>query len=180
MNPYEILGVAHDATKDIIKKAFRELAKQWHPDVCDDKTIAEKKFKEISQAYELLLSGNFKFSTQSKSTSEPKTKPASNIVRIFARMEKHEYYNSIAKTWIQYNAWVSDLWISPALAQKGGNLPIMVKKFAGHPPFTFVFHIPEQEFFYQKAHNGARYSRTTVTFNNINQDLVIYVRVMDV
>ncbi|MDZ4741970.1 MAG: J domain-containing protein, partial [Verrucomicrobiota bacterium] len=49
-----ILGVAKTATQDEIKKAFRKLARQFHPDVAKDKKMAEEKFKEINEAYEVL------------------------------------------------------------------------------------------------------------------------------
>jgi DnaJ domain len=54
--PYEVLGVARDATLDDIKKAFRELAKQWHPDVNPnkDKAECEARISELYNAYELL------------------------------------------------------------------------------------------------------------------------------
>ncbi|MDR0335267.1 MAG: molecular chaperone DnaJ [Methanomassiliicoccaceae archaeon] len=52
---YEVLGVSKDATKDDIKKAYRRLARENHPDVSEDpKEVAEEKFKEISEAYEVL------------------------------------------------------------------------------------------------------------------------------
>lgn len=53
-NPYEILGVNKDASEADIKSAYRKLAKQHHPDLNPDKKDADKKFKEISAAYELL------------------------------------------------------------------------------------------------------------------------------
>jgi len=50
---YDVLGVGKQATQDEIKKAYRKLALQWHPD--RNKTQeAEKKFKEINEAYEVL------------------------------------------------------------------------------------------------------------------------------
>jgi curved DNA-binding protein len=51
---YEILGVTKNATEDEIRKAFRKLARQHHPDVAKDKKAAEEKFKEINEAYEVL------------------------------------------------------------------------------------------------------------------------------
>ena len=53
---YEILSVSKDATEKEIKKAYRRLAKQYHPDIYKgDKKEAEEKFKEISEAYEVLV-----------------------------------------------------------------------------------------------------------------------------
>jgi curved DNA-binding protein len=51
---YAILGVTRDASAEDIKKAFRKLARQYHPDVAKDKKTAEAKFKEINEAYEVL------------------------------------------------------------------------------------------------------------------------------
>jgi len=50
---YEVLGVNRDATPDEVKKAFRRLARQYHPDVSQEQD-AETKFKEINEAYEVL------------------------------------------------------------------------------------------------------------------------------
>src|ERR1700744_155338 len=51
---YEILGVPRGAGDAEIKKAFRKLAREFHPDVAKDKKRAEEKFKEINEAYEVL------------------------------------------------------------------------------------------------------------------------------
>jgi curved DNA-binding protein len=51
---YKTLGVSRDASEGDIKKAFRKLARQYHPDVAKDKKTAEEKFKEINEAYEVL------------------------------------------------------------------------------------------------------------------------------
>ncbi len=51
---YQSLGVPRTATADEIKKAFRKLAREFHPDVAKDKKKAEEKFKEINEAYEVL------------------------------------------------------------------------------------------------------------------------------
>src|SRR3954464_3478880 len=51
---YEVLGVPRTATDDEIKKAFRKLARQYHPDVAKNKKEAEEKFKDVNEAYEVL------------------------------------------------------------------------------------------------------------------------------
>jgi molecular chaperone DnaJ len=51
---YTILGVPKDASEETIKKAYRKLARKWHPDLNPGNKEAEKKFKEISAAYDAL------------------------------------------------------------------------------------------------------------------------------
>src|SRR6201993_4752031 len=51
---YETLGVSKTATDDEIRSAFRKLARKFHPDVAKDKKVAEEKFKQINEAYEVL------------------------------------------------------------------------------------------------------------------------------
>lgn len=51
---YEVLGVEKNASETEIKKAFRRLARQYHPDVNPGDKAAEEKFKEINEAYEIL------------------------------------------------------------------------------------------------------------------------------
>lgn len=55
---YEILGVSKTATADEIKKAYRKVAMQYHPDRNPDDKAAEEKFKEAAEAYEILSDQN--------------------------------------------------------------------------------------------------------------------------
>ncbi len=51
---YEVLGVSRNAGPDEIKKAYRQMAKKYHPDVNKEDPKAEEKFKEVAEAYEVL------------------------------------------------------------------------------------------------------------------------------
>jgi DnaJ-class molecular chaperone len=53
-DPYDVLGVSRTATDDEIQKAYRKLARQYHPDRNPGDKTADAKFKEVSSAYELL------------------------------------------------------------------------------------------------------------------------------
>ena len=50
---YDILGVARDATQDEIKKAFRRLARDTHPDANPDDPAAQARFRDIAEANEI-------------------------------------------------------------------------------------------------------------------------------
>ena len=52
---YEVLGIDRSASDDQIKKAYRQLAKKYHPDTNQGDKDAEEKFKQLTNAYSLLL-----------------------------------------------------------------------------------------------------------------------------
>lgn len=58
-NPYEVLGVSEEATEEEIKKVYRDLAVKFHPDKNPGDKEAEEKFKEISEAYNLIKDGKY-------------------------------------------------------------------------------------------------------------------------
>ncbi|NQT73140.1 MAG: J domain-containing protein [Chloroflexi bacterium] len=73
---YKILGIDKKASEKDVKKAFRKLARQYHPDVNPDDPNAEAKFKEINEAYEVLKD-----------------------------KEKRQKYDQLGANWKQYEQW---------------------------------------------------------------------------
>ena len=53
-DPYSVLGVDKKASQEDIKKAYRKLARQYHPDRNPDDKNAEERFKEVQQAYSMV------------------------------------------------------------------------------------------------------------------------------
>lgn len=54
MNPYSVLGVDPSATDEELKVAYRKLVKKYHPDIAEDKVMAEEKMKQINSAYDTI------------------------------------------------------------------------------------------------------------------------------
>src|SRR5438128_12099771 len=55
---YEVLGVGRTTSEEEIKRAYRKLAVKFHPDKNPDDPHAEEKFKELGEAYDVLMDGN--------------------------------------------------------------------------------------------------------------------------
>lgn len=67
-NPYEVLGLKNNATDDEVKKAYKTLAKKYHPDVTGNDPAAAKKMQEINAAYDQIINhkdGGYSYSSGS-------------------------------------------------------------------------------------------------------------------
>lgn len=53
-DPYSVLGISRDATKEEIKKAYRKKAKEYHPDLHPNDPVAAQKMNEVNEAYDML------------------------------------------------------------------------------------------------------------------------------
>ena len=80
---YDVLGIKNGSNEDQIKKAYRKLSKQYHPDLNPNNKEAEEKFKKIAEAYEV-LTGKQKPKNQNKFNNQRvyKAKPLKLIVEV--------------------------------------------------------------------------------------------------
>lgn len=74
MDPYSVLGVSKTASIDEIKKSYRKLAKKYHPDLNSNNKEFEKKFKEISHAFDLIGTEESRAKFDRKETDEQQQK----------------------------------------------------------------------------------------------------------
>ncbi len=58
-DPYTVLGLTPGASRDEVKAAYRKLAKKYHPDLNPDSVEAEKRMKEVNEAYDIIVSGRY-------------------------------------------------------------------------------------------------------------------------
>lgn len=70
-DPYVVLGVSRSASKDEVKKAYRTLARKYHPDTNQGDVKAEERFKEIQAAYEAISSGSAGKGARTAKTTKP-------------------------------------------------------------------------------------------------------------
>jgi DnaJ-class molecular chaperone len=74
-NPYDTLGVKRDASEDDIQKAYRKLARKYHPDMNPDDASAKAKFQEVQTAFEILSDAEKRKNFDQFGTADPHQHP---------------------------------------------------------------------------------------------------------
>lgn len=72
-DPYKVLGVSPDASEEEITKAYRKLAKKYHPDLNPGDTEAEKRMIEINEAYDIIKKGGSSYTNYDRTSSYNRT-----------------------------------------------------------------------------------------------------------
>ena len=73
---YKILGIGHDSDKKEIKKVYRQLARKFHPDINPGNRLYEEKFKELGEAYSILIDDNKRLQyNRLRGITSPKPQP---------------------------------------------------------------------------------------------------------
>uniref|UniRef100_A0A671MBE4 DnaJ homolog subfamily B member 6-like n=1 Tax=Sinocyclocheilus anshuiensis TaxID=1608454 RepID=A0A671MBE4_9TELE len=135
---YEILGVTQNASHDDIKKAYRKKALKWHPDKNPNKEQADKMFKEISEAYEVLSDEN-----------------------------KRRQYDKYGKEGLSHRGGHYDEDFMGGFTFRNPD-DVFREFFGGRDPFAdfagFFADDPFEDFFGGRRHRGVSRSRTTGSF----------------
>lgn len=129
MNPYSVLGVQTSDSKEKIKKAYRKLANEHHP----DKGGNGEKFKEIQQAYDLLKDGKYKPQPSSRNRSHNFRNSAD--IYNFYNQQKGTDVRQTRSVRIQAN-------ISVPNAVNGGMQVLEVNLIPGQPPQYINIEVP--------------------------------------
>lgn len=92
---YEILEVSENASKEVIEKAYKVLAKKYHPDVQQDenKIKAEQKMKEINEAY-AILSDDTKRNSYNEELARKRTEEAAKQINNYQTQQNTTYYQN--------------------------------------------------------------------------------------
>jgi molecular chaperone DnaJ len=128
---YEILGINRNADESEIKKAYRKLSKEYHPDLNPNNTEAEEKFKSIAEAYSVLSDKEKKLNYDRFGTADGRTNP-------FAGMNMNDIFSSFYGNTNKRTMRGSDIRINVKLTleeiYKGVQKKIIYKKLSKCEP----------------------------------------------
>lgn len=107
-NPYKVLGIKEGASYDEIKRAYRELAKKYHPDRYRNNPLAdlaEEKMREINEAYDFLMKnagGSYQYQTGYEQSYDNSNASQGSYQQQYQSQQKQTGYKSGSNTQYQY------------------------------------------------------------------------------
>jgi len=135
---YKILGIKEGSSQEDIKKAYRKLSKQYHPDLNPDNKEAEEKFKKVVEAYEI-LTGKQKPKNQNPFRGNPfNTRRKARPLKLVIELTLEELYYGVKK---EINYYIND--ICNKCNGEGGFEPVTCNQCNGNGhiqqgPFVFM------------------------------------------
>ena len=106
MDYYEILEVSRNASKEVIEKAYKTLAKKYHPDLYQGKARiqAENKIKDINEAYSILKDVGLKEKYDNELNSQKKESSVESIEQYATKeiLEKFNQYDNVLRSYAEY------------------------------------------------------------------------------
>ncbi len=153
-DPYEVLGVPHGASEEEIKKAYRDLARKYHPDNYANNPLADlaqEKMKEINEAYDTLMKGgpvpNSSSSSSYSSGSSGSSGGAFGQVRELIRQGRIDMAESMLDGIATHNAeWY---YLRGVIAQRRGWMDEAAQNF------RIAVNMDPQNYEYRNAANAA-------------------------
>lgn len=153
-DPYEVLGVPHGASEEEIKKAYRDLARKYHPDNYANNPLADlaqEKMKEINEAYDTLMKGgsvpNASSSSSYSSGSSGSSGGAFGQVRELIRQGRIDMAESMLDGIATHNAeWY---YLRGVIAQRRGWMDEAAQNF------RIAVNMDPQNYEYRNAANAA-------------------------
>ncbi|MBQ7916249.1 MAG: DnaJ domain-containing protein [Firmicutes bacterium] len=185
-DPYEVLGVSRSASEDEIKKAYRELAKQYHPDRYVNNplaNLAQEKFQEIQKAYETIMKerqngtsgssysgyngyqgyqGSYQNNYQNSAGSSEM-----NTVRSYLQMGRYQEALNLLSRINNQNA----LWnYYCAVAHKGMGNNMEALNYARQAVAMEPNNMQYRQFLNSLSYSGVRYQNTAPVYGGTNAD----------
>lgn len=111
IDPYQVLGISPSASQDEIKKAYRQKAKQYHPDLNPNNPAAAKKMEEVNEAYDLLSNPEKMRARRQQEARQQASRGAGSYQGSYqSQGQSYSGYGGYQGSYGGQGGWSSDFW----------------------------------------------------------------------